>query len=258
MFSLVAILIVVAFLLALPLTILLVAWKAGKLIGKAVRQPQIGYAFSAILVLIPVAWVTATLIVFHTACGSVPSPSVRKPIGRQAGLLVDSKAVTDLAMQKWVNVAPLIKARRIDFFEVQTGKNPLQYQRTSSRKSEYVTDNFTERLSSFEYVTTSERLYDALPVYRMIHRVRRIEGQEETARATDLVMGGGLLGLYMRIFGGGQDGEYLSCGYASREKGSWRPSDTSDPQFAQYASADSRFLGAALADVPDTTGSPNR
>jgi hypothetical protein len=59
-----------------------------------------------------------------------------------------------------------------------------------------------------------------------------------TASATDVLFGGGIVSLYMRLLGGDQDFEYVSCGYASRDIGPWRPSLVSRPRFTQYEVAD--------------------
>ena len=65
------------------------------------------------------------------------------------------------------------------------------------------------------------------------------------AEATDLVFGGGLLSWYMKLIGGDQDFQYLSCGYASADIGPWRPSLSSRPREKQYRDADLNLLDKA-------------
>jgi hypothetical protein len=62
------------------------------------------------------------------------------------------------------------------------------------------------------------------------------------AKAIDLVLGGGLMGTYMRFFGGDQDFEHMSCGYASNKPSPFRPTLTNRPEYQQYLDADVNFL----------------
>ncbi len=66
------------------------------------------------------------------------------------------------------------------------------------------------------------------------------------ARASELVFGGDLHSVYMKLFGGNQDYQYLSCGYVSAEAGPWRPSSESPLRVKQYADADVNFQVRAL------------
>lgn len=87
----------------------------------------------------------------------------------------------------------------------------------------------------------------APPIYRAEVRVTDPASGAVLASATDLLIGGGILGTYQRAIGRDQDYEYLSCGYAYSKPGPWRPSLTSRPEFEQYDVADTLFVARALA-----------
>jgi hypothetical protein len=82
-----------------------------------------------------------------------------------------------------------------------------------------------------------------------ISRQRMQAAERKTGRvfaeATDLVFGGGLLSWYMKLIGGDQDYQYLSCGYASADIGPWRPSLSSRPRDKQYRDADTALMDRA-------------
>lgn len=80
------------------------------------------------------------------------------------------------------------------------------------------------------------------PLYESTIELRDIQSDGVLAKATDIVFGGGLIGKYMRLLGGDQDFEHISCGYASSEIGPWRPSLASRPRVNEYARADTALL----------------
>lgn len=86
----------------------------------------------------------------------------------------------------------------------------------------------------------------APPIYEAAIEARDSADGTVIARATDLVFGGGLTGMYLRLFGGDQDYERLSCAYASGQAGPWRPSLVSRPRFAEYQQAGMNLLLSAL------------
>lgn len=85
------------------------------------------------------------------------------------------------------------------------------------------------------------------PLYSVEIRITQNPSGKIIARANDLVFGGGLAGLYMRIIGNDQDYTRLSCGYASPDIGPWRPTLTSRKRFAEYQNADVAFVSNALS-----------
>ena len=84
------------------------------------------------------------------------------------------------------------------------------------------------------------------PIFEAEIQVQEGPSATVIATAKDLIIGGGLVGRYLRFFGGDQDYEYLSCGYASTDIGPWRPSLTSRPRFSEYEDADLAFVVRAL------------
>ncbi len=87
------------------------------------------------------------------------------------------------------------------------------------------------------------------PIYESKIEIRDINDGTVFASATDIVFGGGLVGKYMRLIGGDQDFELLSCGYASPEIGSWRPTLATRPRVSEYKRADVALLLAPFQAV---------
>ncbi len=86
------------------------------------------------------------------------------------------------------------------------------------------------------------------PEYRVIVEVEERATGQARVRATELVFGGGPVGVVLRaIRGGDQDFARLGCGYASAGIGPWRPTLSSRPQFAAYRRADRALVAAAVA-----------
>lgn len=85
------------------------------------------------------------------------------------------------------------------------------------------------------------------PIYRAEIRVTDSVSGGILASAADLMIGGGVLGIYQRWVGGDQDYEYLGCGYAYSELRPWRPSLSSREEVNGYRIADAIFVTRALA-----------
>jgi hypothetical protein len=84
------------------------------------------------------------------------------------------------------------------------------------------------------------------PLQRREFVVREAGTQRVLARASDVLFGGGLTSMYLRLLGGDQDYQYLSCGYASKDIGPYRPSRAGRPRIGQYEAADLRLLVKAF------------
>jgi hypothetical protein len=76
--------------------------------------------------------------------------------------------------------------------------------------------------------------------------VREASTERLMARASDVVFGGGITSMYLRLLGGDQDYDLLSCGYASPEIGPYRPSLSGRPRIMQYQNADLQLLVKAF------------
>jgi hypothetical protein len=85
------------------------------------------------------------------------------------------------------------------------------------------------------------------PIYRHAIHVTEKSAVRLFAKATDLVIGGGLLSWFMRLAGGDQDYDYLSCGYASADIAPWRPTLSGRKRASQYMHADRDFVRRALS-----------
>jgi hypothetical protein len=80
------------------------------------------------------------------------------------------------------------------------------------------------------------------PIYKADISIIDQTQNKTILNATDWIFGGGLVGIYLRLMGGDQDYNHLSCGYISNEIGTWRPTLSTDPRQAQYAQTDSNLI----------------
>lgn len=243
MFSLIAVLLYVAFLLSLPLAIFFFARNAGLTVRERTRSGALGFGTSAVLIVLPFAWVGLSVIEFRHSCKPPTQLYVPKWVEPQEGFLLAGDRLSNLSLQKFINV-PLsdLTVHGIRYYEERDGwqgsNNVTRFFVSSPEKSKII-------LSKYSLVTTIEKK-SWRPIFHITHTVERISDRAVIASAKDIVFGGGVIGMYLRGLGGGQDAEYLSCGYVSEKIVHWRPSDTSDPSYREYQRTDFEFLLKAL------------
>lgn len=86
------------------------------------------------------------------------------------------------------------------------------------------------------------------PISQAVIEVRDADTNQLLAKATDVVFGGGVLGTYLRLLGGDQDYERLSCGFVSPRVGPWRPTLMKRPRYEEYIRADLRLINAVAGN----------
>lgn len=197
---------------------------------------------------LPIAWASAGYSTFKASCSSLPATEfVSAPVSAPEGILSNALRVsgTDLIERgifKFVERPQGSSKIRRDFAgEKQYPNSPIPV------KTEFIP--ITASKSEFVVAESMERQADRWwrpPIHTHTLQVKEAKTGRLLAKATDLVFGGGIVGPYMRLIGGDQDFEYVSCGYASEGVGPWRPSLTSRPRFKQYREADAAFLRRAL------------
>lgn len=197
---------------------------------------------------LPIAWASAGYSTFKASCSSLPAPEfVSAPIFAPEGILSNALHVsgTDLIERgvfKFVERSQGSAKLRRDFAgEKQYPNSPIPV------KTEFIP--ITESKSYYVITESMEQRADHWwnpPIHTHTLQVKEAKTGRLLAKTTDIVFGGGIVGPYMRLIGGDQDFEYVSCGYASKGVGAWRPSLTSRPRFKQYLEADAAFLQRAL------------
>lgn len=200
---------------------------------------------------LPIGWASAGYSTFKAGCASVPTQTFAfAPASAPKGFLSDAVHIDS---------AELIERGAFEFVEQR--QNATKARRDFAGVKQYPRSPFPVKtewvpisgLKSDHVVTESMNLqadrWWKPPIYIHTLEVKELKSGRLLATATDLVFGGGVLGPYMRLLGGDQDFERISCGYASASVGAWRPSLTSRPRFGQYREADAGFLMRAL-NVP--------
>lgn len=222
-------------------------------IGRQFSARYVRWLLPCLVIGFPIGWAAAGYSTFKASCTSLPTQAfVFAPAIAPEGILSNAEHVYN---------ADLIERGVFKFVESQQGSTKIrrdfagekQYPRSPIPvKTEWVP---ITGLKSEHVVTESmERQADRWwkpPIYMHTIEIKEVKSGRLLAKATDLVFGGDILGPYMRLLGGDQDFEYVSCGYASANVGAWRPSLASRPRFAQYREADAAFLTRAL-------GTPSR
>lgn len=86
------------------------------------------------------------------------------------------------------------------------------------------------------------------PIYTAEYQVQDIETKKLLASAKELIFGGGIVSVGMRMFGGDQDYALLGCGYVSNEIGPVRPTlmNKREMRHHAYGRADLEFVTRAL------------
>lgn len=217
-------------------------------VGRRSGARYLRWVLPSLAIGLPIAWASAGYSTFKAACSSLPAPEfVSAPAVAPEGILsnalhVSASDLIERGVFRFVE-QPLGSAKvRRDFAGEKTyPTSPIpvktEFVPTTASKGEYVVTESLER--------QADRWWKP-PIHTHILQVKEAKTGRLLAKATDLVFGGGILGPYMRLIGGDQDFEFVSCGYASEGVGAWRPSLSSRPRFVQYREADAAFLGRAL------------
>lgn len=217
-------------------------------VGRKFSVQYLRWLLPGLVIALPIGWAGAGYLTFTASCTSLPTQAfVFAPGSAPEGILsnaehIDSSDLIERGVFKFVEWSQNSTRVRRDFAgDKQYPSSPIPV------KTEWVP---IDGLRSEHVVTESmERLADRWwkpPIHIHAIEVKEMKSGRLLAKATDLVFGGGILALYMRLLGGDQDFEYVSCGYASASVGAWRPSLASRPRFAQYKEADAAFLARAL------------
>lgn len=220
-------------------------------VGRQFSARYLRWLLPCVAIALPIGWASAGYSAFKASCASLPTQAfVFAPVNAPEGFLsdavhVDSSDLIERGLFKFVEQRQNHTKIRRDFAgDKQYPRSPIpvktEWGPITELKSEHVVTESMEQ--------QGDRWWKP-PIYIHSLEVKELKSGRVLAKATDLVFGGGIFGRYMRLLGGDQDFEHVSCGYASADVGAWRPSLTSRPRFAQYREADAAFLLRAL-NVP--------
>jgi hypothetical protein len=238
-FALVGLIALVIF-VALPFALLKLAF----VIGRATGVKGMRWALPLIILGVPLAWALGSHAQFKHDCMSVPRPIfLATPDLPQAGIF----AGEGRGERRYYSPQYVLSLGVFEFVEAEGYQGSLVTRirhakdlavgTMASSKTAYLVTDLPLRQVSYWW---------AAPIYVHEIQVRERAGGALIASATDLVFGGGLLSYVMRLIGGDQDYDFISCGYASPDIGPWRPSLATRVRVKQYEAADAAFLRTAL------------
>jgi hypothetical protein len=246
-------LIAFSFLIGIPVLIARAAFRAGRTVGEQKGIPAARWIFFLLVVGVPSAWIAAGYLVFEKRCSTLPKPEFlshaeSKPIS----FLVDDRAL--YSFHRWASVRDLLEVGKFRFYEKPRPEGGPPYDRAYSRRDLYGPEwRQLERISikPSQYGLVFSELHQASdwwlpPIYLSNISVQEVASGKVLAKASELVYGGGIVGLYLRMIGRDQDYDYLSCGYISKEIGAFRPSLVANPRHGQYQNVEGRLVLHAL------------
>ncbi len=231
-----------------------VAYQIGRFADSRFRIATLRWTLPVALASIVAVWVVSSWIIFKRDCRSASDPIYFfKPNTKPSGISMRSEGDWQSFTRGKFGARTAIAEGYLLFIdeqnfprncagEKQHRSEPfvpiaVSCQKYASLKSELTVQIFKERQSDYWWKP---------PIFTTEIQILENATGRVLAKATDLVFGGGMSGTYMRAFGGDQDFEWLSCGYASQDIAPWRPSLSTRPRVAQYSEADMKFLTKAL------------
>ena len=199
-------------------------------------------AFVAVLL-----WGFAMFHAFRHECrGRLSLQRIGALEGRPRGMEVRGWRDTFRGGYDWSDV---LKGGSVDFVDEQIGTRTMRYCRMPD-KFNYSTkcDSVSmEHPSLLIDVKEPRQLRWWAPALQVLeYEVREAGTGRLLARASDTLFGGGIASPFLRLLGGDQDFDRLSCRYASASIGPWRPTLSGRPGVAQYGRADINLLEAVL------------
>ncbi|MFA6284511.1 MAG: hypothetical protein WCT30_00720 [Desulfurivibrionaceae bacterium] len=247
---LIPVVIIYGVLIVFPILIAYIAFKIGQLIDLTAGIFAFQWIAPVIVIGIPAAWVFAGYKVFQEQCASVRPPSfVSFPKSRPDGFLLEEKGITQNPYHRICFIYEYKKQLPFEYFE--HGTQPFVSRCFSNGKSQIVSQVTSEYALVFMPPKRVEYWWNP-PIYLSEMVVIERSSQKILATASDLLFGGGIIGLYLSLPKMSNDYRYISFGFASREVGLWRPKDNHNPRFNQYLRADADFISKALTPVVQT------
>jgi hypothetical protein len=237
--------------IGLTLLPFLVAERLGFKIGRLTRQVTLRWLLPVALLLAAFAWVLSGYLTFKRACQTIPKVEfLGPPSTPPSGFKLYGDSSTSMGYPfSW---GAVLETGTFQFVDMAGGRRcvgPKAHPRSPKFPTTLQCTQHSPTMSEFAVHAIAAQpvhYWWSPPIFVSELRVEEMKSGNVIARATDLVYGGGFTGMYLRLFGGDQDYERLSCGYASSSIGPWRPSLTSRPRFSEYEAADVAFVAKAL------------
>lgn len=239
---------------ALSLLPLYLAWELGRWMDFRFGRYWIRAGLPICFVVAVALWAFSSYRSFEHACRAMPEPQILwRPASRQMGFKVyDNYSWPPSASFAW---QAALKQGLFEFVDVdrrrwcREERSPLGPNAELSLKCE----RYAHAPSNFSvHVLPAEKAQSWwAPIYRSEIQIRENLGNKVSATAADLIFGGGVVSLYLRIGMGDQDFSRLGCGYASKQVGPWRPTRADRIEAQRYEDADLRLLTRALIAQPN-------
>ncbi|MFA6445383.1 MAG: hypothetical protein WCV99_23850 [Sterolibacterium sp.] len=237
-------------LICVPIFFAYVVFRIGQRIANKTGISIFLWIAPAIVLGIPTAWAFASYKAFYDLCVDVPPPSFESfPMSRPNGFFLDE---TGVGQYPYLRLSFIFNKLPFEFYEYGIG------QFSSRRYSNGISQGISQATSQYALVFLSPKrvgYWWLPPIYLSEMVVIERNSNKILSKASDLVFGGGIIGTYLSLPKMNNDYKYLSCGFASREIGTWRPKSSSDPRFNQYLEADAKFISDALTPVTQQNGS---
>ncbi len=227
------------------------AERLGLRIGLLTRRVGLRWALPAALLISVLTWALAGYLVFKRDCRTaskieVLAPPSTPPLGF---LLYGDRSTSMGHAFSW---SALLETGSFQFVDIEGRRRCIGVKPHERSPTFPITSKCSQHASIKSefavHLVPAKRVHYwwSPPIFVSDILVKEIKSGNVIGRASDLIFGGGVIGMYLRLLGGDQDFEYLSCGYASAGIGPLRPSLASRPRFAEYKAADVAFVTKAL------------
>lgn len=218
-------------------------------IGKKFKLIAARWLFPCVAVAVPIFWAYASNAQYKKVCAASIAPQFfSKPALKQNGYAIEQEPIGLFVVSSF---DPEISYRFDDFSFIQIGANIRHKKNSNGTKQADLAENAREAAYIVKTLAWKRlELWWKPPIYIAEFHVEEIRTKKVIARASELVFGGGLTSMFMRLLGGDQDYEFRGCGYVSKEIGLYRPTlSTRAQRMSAYQNVDQDFVTRAL--TPD-------
>jgi hypothetical protein len=239
------------------LIVFVVSVKIGLYLDKNFKSIFFVVFLPFVFLVLPSVWGVVSYRTFIAACDVQDKDDF---VGRYEtpldGFVVDNGELQKKPFYKSVSVqGALYDAEKIKFYDMYFNNVENNFQREVYRRSKNSSSNVAEPPGEFVFkVLPIQRMKSILfsPIYKVSYQVEELRNHRVLARGSEYVLGGGLLGSYLKaIFGENfsndrEEYNYISCGYASKKPIAWRPMSQKNPSYEIYNIADAVLLKSII------------
>lgn len=227
---------------------------AGYWFGSLLKNPALKWALLTAGIVIPLLWGVVGYEKYKDMCAkSTPPQFFEKPKSKQLGYAIEYPPQRSINVASAFDPEAAFRARTFKFIDLPNGV----------RKCNLIA--YLSEKESCDYYASFQSLYIVKelpwkrldlwwhpPIYQVVFQIEDKSSGKIIASASELIFGGGLVSVLMRMQGKDQDYELLGCGYVSKDIGLYRPTlHTRVARMSSYMNVDQDFIERALSYIEE-------